>query len=240
MTASSETSRFSRTTPADRELVERSVADHLPRFGQVLVQAWGAFATARRLAPDQLVYAGASARGMLVSDFTREPAHRIFAQVADASVEDDKFTRPWISLAAGSIRVRFRKLTTDLALCRSDSMRALGLAYHLGDPCLPGMEPFTVLTAGYVLDGAEENIERLELVCHLGFNEVLYSFPVPLATAATGANPGSGSFAGPVQLPLAPLSRPIIRSAQTAAASRLAAGAGPSPVNTSTTGGRDV
>lgn len=204
--------------PAGRELVELAVAPHLPLFGQVLTEAWSGFATARQLAPMQMAYAGASARGMLVSDFTREPAHRFFSMVPGAAVEDDQFRRPWVSLDGGRIRVRFRKLTPDLGLCRGDSGRALSLAYHLGDPCLPGMEKFTVLTAGYVLDRAEEKIERLELVCHLGFTDVFYSLPIPMqAGAATGVT-------APSQLPLAPISAPIIRSAQKAASKRLAAG----------------
>jgi hypothetical protein len=205
--------------PAGREVVELAAVPHLPLFGQVLTEAWNGFATARQLAPKQMAYAGSSARGMLVSDFTREPAHRIFNVVPEVAVEDDQFGRPWVSLAGGGIRVRFRKLTPDLGLCRSDSDRALSLAYHLGDPCLPGMENFTVLTAGYVLDRAEENIERLELVCHLGFTDVFYSLPIPMHATA-----GATGVTAPAQLPLAPISAPIIRSAQAAAAKRLAAG----------------
>ncbi|KQY64591.1 hypothetical protein H5V45_20130 [Nocardioides sp. KIGAM211] len=226
MTASSEANEFPVTAPASHEAVAQAVGRHLPLFGQVLIEAWGGFATTRRLAAPQMAFAGASSRGMLVSDFTREPAHRIFNRVPEATVEDDQFGRPWVSLAGGGLRVRFRKLTSELGLCRSDSDRALSLAYHLGDPCLPGMETFTVLTAGYVLDTAEENISRLELVCHLGFTDVFYSLPIPL-TSMTSTTPVVGSVAGPVQMPLAPLSPPIIRSAQTAAAKRLAAGSRP-------------
>jgi hypothetical protein len=223
MTASSEANEFPVTAPASREAVERVAASHLALFGQVLTEAWEGFATTRRLAAQHMAFAGASSRGMLVSDFTREPAHRIFNRVPEATVEDDQFGRPWVSLAGGSLRVRFRKLTSELGLCRSDSDRALSLAYHLGDPYLPGLETFTVLTAGYVLDAAEEIIERLELVCHLGFTDVFFSVPIPL-TGTTNTTPVAGSVAGPMQMPLAPLSPPIIRSAQTAAAKRLAAG----------------
>ncbi len=219
--------------PANHDLVEQAVGSHLTRFGQVLTQAWDAFTATRRLAPEQMAYAAASSRGMLVSDFTREPAHRIFNPVAEATV-DDQFGRPWVSLAGGSIRVRFRKLSSDLGLCRSDSDRALSLAYHLGDPCLPGMETFTVLTAGYVLDAEEESIERLELVCHLGFTDVFYSFPIPVTTASTHT-----PTAGTAQLPIMPLSPPIIRSAQNAAAKRIADSARPAAPGEST-GGRDV
>lgn len=237
------TGKFSLTAPAGRERVAPVLEGHLPRFGQVLVDAWDGYATARRLAAKQMANAGASARGMLVSDFTREPAHRIFNQVPEATVNDDRFGRPWVSLAGGKVRIRFRKLTPDLGVCRSDSDRAISLAYHLGDPYLPGMESFTVLTAGYVLNAAEDKIERLAMVCHLGFTEVIYSLPIPLAhtistahatstpaaatAVATDTATDAATDAGasrPVQLPLAPLSPPIIRSAQRAAAKRLATG----------------
>jgi len=233
MGASNGVDGYPLTVPTSREVVEQVAGSHLARFGQVLTEAWDAFTTTRRLAAEQMAYAGASSRGVLVSDFTREPAHRLFNPVPEATV-DDQFGRPWVSLAGGSVRVRFRKLTSDLCLCRSDSDRALSLAYHLGDPCLPGMETFTVLTAGYVLDGAEENIERLELVCHLGFTDVFYSLPIPLAATSTRR-----PAADPVQLPIMPLSPPIIRSAQKAAAKRIANGSRPAAPGESA-GGRGV
>lgn len=218
-------SHMSSQAPKSREVVEEIVADYLPRFGQVLTDAWGAFSTTREQAAPQMAFASASSRGMLVSDFTHEPAHRIFAGVAEGWV-DDRYGRPWVNLAGGSVQVRFRKLTSDLALCRNDSDRAFSLAYHLGDPALPGMEPATILTAGYVLDMAEQAIERLALLCHVG-KEVYYAFPI--SAAATSAKPSIAEspgqqWAASRQLPLTPLSPPIIRSAQQAAAERLVSG----------------
>lgn len=234
------------TSPLSRELVAPLVADLLPCFGQVLIEAWDAFAITREKASRQMAFAGASSRGMLVSDFTREPAHRVFSSLPDVWV-DDRFSRPWVNLAGGAVQVRFRKLTPELELCRNDSDRALHLAYHLGDPALPGMDPFTVLTAGYVLDPAEQTIKRLALVCHLGHKDVYYSIPIPLAVPASGAAAQAhGAEAGPsaphivavrtandtmsdpapnspaaeagvAQMPLVPLAPPIIRSAQKAA-----------------------
>lgn len=218
--------------PQDRDAVQEIVADYVPRFGEVLTDAWTTFTAMRTRNPTQMAFASASARGMLVSDFTREPAHRIFGPLSDASV-DTRYGRPWISLAGGAVQVRFRKLTRDLTLCRSDSDRALSLAHHLGDPYLPGMKPFTVLTSGYVLDPADRRIERLALVCHVGDRAVYYSFPIVMANAApAGATAvaasstvltGSVTDHGAAQLPLTPLSPPIIRSAQKAASQRLAA-----------------
>jgi len=218
-------SRMGREAPKGREAVEEIVTDHLPRFGQVLTDAWGAFSTTREQAAPQMAFASASSRGMLVSDFTHEPAHRIFASIPDGWV-DDRYGRPWVNLGGGSVQVRFRKLTSDLALCCNDSDRATSLAYHLGDPVLPGIDPATILTAGYVLDLAEREIARLALVCHVG-KEVYYTFPIP-AAAATSANQPTAESSGqqwvPSQLSLTPLSPPIIRSAQQAAAERLASG----------------
>lgn len=227
--------------PLSQEAIEQIVVDHLPKFGRVLADAWEAFAATREQAAPQMIFASASSRGMLVSDFTREPAHRIFGPVADVWV-DDRYGRPWVNLAGGSVQVRFRKLTPDLALCRNDSDRALSLAYHLGDPFLPGMEPATVLTAGYVLDLADQGIERLELVCHVGTKDVYYSFPIPLTATASIVSPVSPASTagtgigepGPAQLPLTPLSPPIIRSAQAAAAKRLAVGGQDSHASTTT------
>jgi hypothetical protein len=217
--------------PQDREAVQVVVADHLARFGEVLTDAWTTFTAMRTKNPTQMAFASASSRGMLVSDFTCEPAHRIFGSLSAASV-DTRYGRPWISLAGGAVQVRFRKLTRDLTLCRSDSDRALSLAHHLGDPYLPGMKPFTVLTAGYVLDPADQGIERLALVCHVGDRAVYYTFPIAITTNALADAPAATvpsavptdnvTEPGVAQLSLTPLSPPIIRSAQRAAALRLA------------------
>jgi hypothetical protein len=201
--------------PQERDAVEAVVAEHIARFGHVLSEAWGAFAATRTAAPVPMSFASASARGILVSDFAREPAHRIFGDV-DGVWVDDRYGRPWVNLAGGEVQVRFRKLTSDLRLCRQDSDRATRLAFHLGDPALPGMPAATVLTAGYVLDLADQVVEHLALVCHVGA-QVHYSFPIPVAQSATSQQRPRP----PVQLPLAPLSPPVIRSAQDAAAERL-------------------
>lgn len=74
------------------------------------------------------------------------------------------------------------------------------------------MEPSTVLTAGYVLAADGTDIERCALVCHVG-NEVLYAIPLNRS--------GHGEVRAPVQLPLTPLSPPLIRSTQSAAQRRL-------------------
>lgn len=201
--------------PLSRRRVEPVVSGHLERFAAVLQDAWTALDQVRASAPAQMAGACASSRGMLVSDFTREPAHRIFGPVRGVSV-DDRFGRPWVNLAGGRVQVRFRKLTPSLQVCVSDSERATRLAYHLGDPVLPGMPEATILTAGYVLDVSELTMDRLVLVCHIG-NRVHYSIDLP---------GGAATVRPPVQLPLVPLSAPIIRSAREAAAQRLARPAG--------------
>ena len=197
-------------TPLSREEVEPIVAPHFEALSSVLLQAWESFATARRAAPEQLSQAGSSSRGMLVADLMREPAQRAFAGTAGVQV-GERYRRPWVNFDGGNVQVRFRKMTPTLGVCPSESERAISLGYHLGDPYLPDSREATVLTAGYVLDASETAIERLALVCLLGFTQVHYFFPLPGVT---------GSVA--TQLPLTPLSAPIIRSAQAAAAQRLA------------------
>lgn len=199
--------------PASREAVEPIALEHGARFVEVLEQAWGTLSAVRAAAPRQMAGAGASTRGMLVSDFTREPAHRVFAGVAGVSV-DDRYGRPWVCLEGGRVQVRFRKLTPAMAICVSDSDRSTRLAFHLGDPLLPDMPEATVLTAGYVLDAADLAIERMALVCHIGAR-VHYVLDLPGGSLAAAS--------APTQLPLVPLSAPIIRSARAAAAQRLAA-----------------
>ena len=201
--------------PLSRCEVAPVVSAHLERFAAVLQDALTALDQVRVSAAAQMAVASASSRGMLVSDFILEPAHRHFGSVRGVSV-GNRFGRPWINLAGGRVQVRFRKLTTSLQICVSDSERATRLAYHLGDPALPGMPEATILTAGYVLDASELTMDRLVLVCHIG-NRVHYSIDLPGGAAATRP---------PVQLPLVPLSAPIIRSARAAAAQRLARPAG--------------
>lgn len=125
---------------------------------------------------------------------------------------DDRYGRPWVNLAGGLIQIRFKKLTPTLDICPSDTHRQTSLAFHLGDPYLPGMPEATVLTAGYVLDAADQGIERLVLVCHLG-SALHYFISLPFGGVA-GVDPVT-------QLPLTPLSPPVIRSARNAARDRL-------------------
>lgn len=202
------------TTPTQPPLsldeVGPIVDPHLKKLASVLASAWRRFTKLRDVPDSAMAAASASSRGMLVSDFTLEPAHAKFAHVPDVWV-DERYGRPWVNLAGGDVQIRFRKLRPDFGILLGDSDRATMLGYHLGDPCLDVLAEATVLTAGYVLDKAELDIAHLALVCHIG-TEPLYS--IPLAG-------GSATSTGPTQLPLTPLSPPIIRSARSAATERL-------------------
>lgn len=207
--------------PQGRDVVEPIVSDYLAGFARVLEDAWQAYADACSFQGSRMGYAKAAARAMLISDFTVEPAHRVFGALPGVWV-DDRFGRPWVNLAGGSVQVRFRALDIALGLCRSDTDRALRLDYHLGDPALPDLAPATILTAGYVPDASGMAIDRMVLVCHLG-SEVHYSMAIPASGAiAPSVEEGRGD---PAQLPLMPLTRPVIRSAQSAALGRLSADA---------------
>lgn len=201
--------------PQSLEQIEPLVREHLPRFGEVLTRAWDRYDLLREGHAAAMSQASASSRGMLVSDFTREPAHAVFGKVAGARV-DDRFRRPWVNLDGGRVQVRFRKLTSSLLLCPSDSDRATALAYHLGDPAFPDMPVATVLTAGYVLDSAESALARLALVCHFG-RPVHFAIPISLAGKES-------SRVMEPQLAAIPLSPPIIRSARDQVRKRLAGG----------------
>lgn len=200
--------------PASKASITAIVTPHLASISQVHTEAWGRFADLRSDRPADMLGITASSRGMLVSDYTHEPAHRIFKGITGVKVED-RYGRPWLTLANGTVAVRFRKLSPDLALCRSDSGRATALAYHLPDPAIPGIPEATVLTAGYILDSHDIDIERQMLVCHFA-NELLYAIKLP----------GGIATAPPLttQLPTSPLSEPMIRSARDTVAKRLAEG----------------
>lgn len=201
--------------PLAKRSVAPIVAPHLAAISRVLTESWGSFAALRTDRPADMHSVSSSSRGMLVSDFTREPAHRIFKDTPGVKV-DDRYGRPWLTLGEDEVSVRFRKLSPSLTLCRSDSGRATALAYHLHDPALPGMEESTILTAGYVLDQAEIGIERLMLVCHFG-DEVLYAIALPGGAVS--------ALRTTIQLPTNPLPAPMIRSARAAATKKLAGGA---------------
>lgn len=196
--------------PLPLTAVQPILAEHADRFTDVLEQAWATLVAMQSTCPEQMAGAGSSTRGMLVSDFTLEPAHRVFDGIEGVRV-DDRYRRPWVCLAGDQVQVRFRKLTPALQISVNNSERATKLAFHLGDPLIPEIPEATVLTAGYVVDAAGLSLERLALVCHLG-SRVHYVMDLP-GGAATGALP--------TQLPLTPLSAPIIRSARTSAAQRL-------------------
>jgi hypothetical protein len=196
--------------PLSRRVAESIVAPHFATLAQVLTSAWDAYQIARQKAGTQVSQIGPSARGMVVADLMREPVARLFSTVAHAQV-DTRFGRPWVNLAGGMVQIRFKKLNQALGICRTDNERQARLAFHLGDPALPGMPEATILTAGYVLDPSETKIERLVLVCHMG-DRLCYSFDLP------GAQMG---FLPPTQLTLTPLSDPLIRSSRTAARRRL-------------------
>jgi hypothetical protein len=186
------------------------VRDHLTRFGQVLDTAWNDFQAFREQAGSSLMRASAGTRGMLVTDFIRGPARQLFTGVDGVAI-DDRYGRPWVSLRGGRVQVRFKGLTPALRLCPTGTQRQVRLAYHLGDPCLPGWPEATILTAGYVLDTSKTRLAGTYLVCHVG-DEPYYSIPLPLSCPA------------PRQLPLVPLSAPIIRSTRSAVRKRLDSG----------------
>ncbi len=193
--------------PVSATVMQSVIGRHLPQLGEVLHAAWHDYQLLRDQPDSALGRAGAATRAMLVTDFVRTPAHRVFAGVEGAKVAD-RYGRPWVSLHDGRVQVRFKRLTTGLRVCPSESERQRRLSYHLGDPCLPGAPEATVLTAGYVLDDSGMTLAGTYLVCHLG-DEPLYSFA--LSRSAPVAR----------QLPLVPLSQPIIRSARRVVRERL-------------------
>lgn len=193
--------------PLAPDVVMPIVSVHLARFGQVLQTAWNDYQSLRDQAGSSLIRASAGTRGMLVTDFIRTPARQQFAGI-DGVLIDDRYGRPWVNLHGGRVQVRFKGLTPGLRLCPTDTQRQVRLAYHLGDPCLPGMPDATILTAGYVLDASKTALAGTYLVCHVG-GEPYYSIPLPRSCPA------------PQQLPLVPLSAPIIRSTRTAVRKRL-------------------
>lgn len=196
--------------PLRREQVLAVVEPHLEALADVMTQAWDGFVLTRDRSRAEMAHASASARGMLISDFIREPAHRRFQGLPGLRV-DDRYGRPWVNCDGDRVQIRFKKLTQSLAICPANTERQTRLAFHLGDPVLPGMPEATILTAGYVLDAAEQQIERMALVCHID-SQVHYSIPLP---------GGASSAHVLTQLPLTPLSPPIIRSARAAAQERL-------------------
>lgn len=183
------------------------VSVHLDRFDRVLRTAWATYRTICDEAGAQIGQASPGAKGMLVSDFVHRPAHDVFSGVGGISI-DDRYGRPWVSLDGGRVQVRFKKLTPSLQVCSSDSDRQVRLSYHLGDPCLPGIPDATVLTAGYVLGAAGTSLTGTYLVCHVG-DELLFSIPLPQSRSVVQ------------QLPILPLSAPIIRSARNVVRDRL-------------------
>lgn len=197
--------------PWPAEVVTPLVQPYLERFGNVLTSAWKQYQHLRDTPNSALPTASASSRGMLISDFTLTPAYSEFSDVEGAWV-DTRYGRPWVNVAGGSVQIRFRKLDRDMRVNKGDSDRALQLAYHLGDPFLDDVFEATVLTAGYLLDPSETMIETLALACHVG-NDPVYVINLP---------GGSVPARQPRQLPLTPLSPPLIRSARTDIAQRLA------------------
>lgn len=198
--------------PLPREVVEPIVAPHLPRLASAITRAWADFTETRNAASSHLTRVRAAAQGMVVSDLLAEPVRREFARVKGAEVVE-RFDRPWVHLDGGLVQIRFRALTPTLQICPSQSPRAIRLAFQLPDPTLEIDVPDTgtVLTAGYVLDLSRTRIAQMALVCHVGFQQVHYFFSLP----------GSETAASPTQMPMVPLSDPIIRSARAAATKRL-------------------
>lgn len=200
--------------PLQRAAVMPLVEPHLDRLGRVLVDAWDDYAASRDAPASTLGRIQAASQGMVISDLTAAPARTHFQDVDGVDIVT-RYDRPWVHLAGGQVQIRFMSLTPSLGVCPGHSQRSVRLAYHLPDDTLDVEVPLdaTILTAGFVLDARRERIERLALVCLVGFNTVHYWFPLPGADAKAAAT----------QLPLTELSDPIIRSARAAAAHRLAA-----------------
>lgn len=200
------------SAPLPRHIVAPIVEPHLARLSAVLTEAWADFVAARETPPGHLTRVRAASQGMVISDLLTVPVHKQFAGVPGVQVIT-RFDRPWVHLDGGRVQVRFRALTPTLGVCRGQSDRAVRLAHHLPDATLDLEVPAdgTVLTAGYVLDPSRQRIDRLALVCLIGFSTVHYWFSLP----------GGAAAAAPTQLPMVPLSEPIIRSARAAAVKRL-------------------
>ena len=193
--------------PLPLEQVIPLVRDYRGQLAGVLTDAWADWSSILAASSTLVSRAGGGSRGMLVSDLLREPAHRRFGALPGARVSM-RYGQPWIELAAGRIWVRFRKLSTSLALSPNESERARRLSLHLGDPLFPEEPAATVLTAGYILNPSETRLAALALVCHVGA-QVHYKIDLPLDRPA--ADPA------PNQLPMAPPPEPIIRRSQDSA-----------------------
>lgn len=197
--------------PLDEAAVSMLVDEHLGRFAEVLGRAWHSYTVIRDGAPAEVALTGPGSRGLMLWELTKVPAHQVFAGVPGVRVED-RYGSAWVVLAGGRVQVRFRKLTPafEIAPCTTD--RALALAFHHGDPRIPDVPAFTVLTAGYVLDAAELSVRSLALVCHVG-RQPHYVLPLPYA--------GTGDVTAATQLPMAPLPDPVVRSARETVRRRL-------------------
>lgn len=178
----------------------------------VIADGWAALTEALEESPRLTSDSSAATRGMLMADLMKQPAHRRFRNRADVEVQE-RYAQPWVRLwgAGTCVDVRFRRLTPSLALAPCRSERGEALSFHLPDPVLPGMPEATVLTAGYVTNASGDELADVVLVCHLGA-EVLYTIDL------LGPTPQRST---PTQIPLTPLSDPIIRSARMAARDRL-------------------
>lgn len=196
-----------RVVPMPRRRARRVVRRYEGLLVQTIGAAWEGWSEMAAAAPVRGGQVGSAARAMVVSDFLREPAERLFGPARGVQVVAE-YGRPWLVFAGGLVLVRFKKLDESLNPCRSYSDRQFKINYQL----LPGMPEPTVLTAGYVLDPAELSIARMVVVCHFA-HELLYTIDLPggWKTEVTRAV---------AQLPLTGLSAPVIRSAGDAARRR--------------------
>lgn len=196
--------------PMPRRRARRIVRRYEGLLVAAIGAAWRSWSEMTGAAPIPGGQVGPAARAMVVSDFLREPVDRFFSPVRGVRVVVE-YGRPWLVLADGLVLVRFKKLDESLNPCWSSSDRQTKIDYHLLPAVLPGMPEPTVLTAGYVLDPAGLSIARMAVVCHFAHG-LLYTIDLPTDRG--------DKVQVPVQLPLAGLAAPVIRSARDAARRR--------------------
>ncbi len=162
------------THPIPRRRARRIIRRFERLVFAAVTKAWADWEELGVAAPVQRGVLGPSARAFDLSDFISARVQRAFTLVRAAQIVM-RYKRPIVVLADGLVQVRFKKLTTDLAICAGTTERQRELSFHRGLVTFPGMPFPKLLTIRYVLDSTGMRLLHVTASVTLGSN-VLYWF----------------------------------------------------------------
>lgn len=140
---------------------------YFPSIKKAIEDGFFEFANLAVIHPPTYAVMKGRTRASLISDWIIQKARYIFAGMDNIEVKE--VNSLILFIIDGTIVLRFKKLSSKLRPSHSKTFQQEKFAYNLP---LPGVEPATYFTAGYVLDSLGTKVEGIHVVHQEGKNIV--------------------------------------------------------------------